>query len=376
MYKNWHLTIFQIFICILCATLCFAQNTTKSKAITIQCQNMSLRSMIKELADQSGFDFVFNDELVNEKMITCNIENLEIQNALHLIFSQFQISYKIYSDGSIVLFREQKSIKPIIKKERPKDDTIHPPILKNKVKLCYPSEAEKQGIEGRVNMSLLVDESGEVTLSKITRSSGHEILDKAAIDYAHKLKFSPAMKNGISSVVWVAWSANFKSPETEFFQCDYAYKLQNLYKLADLYSGEIRNEILQNIILIHNDCIEYLKDKPEIDFNEIIKEVILAEVFEKWRDLWKEWHLHFIVFQDFLLRYPNSKLTSQAIADLLNFLEMDLADIKSKANDNPYTQKKIEYIIKSIESFLNDKFPKSDKIDLLSRIETYSVSKQ
>ena len=185
---------------------------------------MPLRSVINDIADQSGFDFVFSDVLVDEKMITCDIKNLEIEDTLRLIMSQFQISYKTYSDGSIVLFREQKSIKSIKKKQLPKDDTIHPPILKNKVKLCYPSEAEKQGIEGRVNMSLLVDESGEVTLSKITRSSGHEILDKAAIEYTHKLKFDPAMKNGVPSVVWVSWSVNYKSPETDFFQCDYIYK--------------------------------------------------------------------------------------------------------------------------------------------------------
>ena len=337
---------------------------------------MPLRSIIKEVADQSGFDFVFSDVLVDEKMITCDIKNLEIEDTLRLIMSQFQISYKTYSDGSIVLFREQKSIKSIKKKQLPKNDTIHPPILKNKVKLCYPSEAEKQGIEGRVNMSLLVDESGEVTLSKITRSSGHEILDKAAIEYTHKLKFDPAMINGVPSVVWVSWSVNYKSPETDFFQCDYIYKLNNLYKLADIYSGEKRNDILQNIILIHKDCIEYLKNKPEIDFNEIIKQVLLPEVYEEWKDLWKKWHLHFIVFQDFLLRYPDSELTSQVIADLLNFLDVDLANIKNSVNDNPQNQRKIEYIIKTIHCFLADKFPNSITKNILSRVETFSVSKE
>jgi len=337
---------------------------------------MSLRSIIKEVADQSGFDFIFSDVLVDEKKITCNIQNLEIQNALHSIFSQFQISYKVYSGGSIVLFREPKSSKPIIKKALPKDGPIHPPILKNKVKLCYPSEAEKQGIEGRVNMSLLVDENGDVKVSKVTRSSSYEILDKAAIEYSHQLKFDPAMKNGVASLVWVSWSVNFKSPETEFFQCDYVYKLHNLYKLADLYTGEKRNEILHNIILIHKDCIEYLKNKPEIDFNEIIKQVLFPEVYEEWKNLWKKWHLHFIVFQDFLLRYPDSELTSLVIADLLNYLDADLAHIKNSVNDNPQNQRKIEYIINTIHCFLAEKFPNSITKNSLTRVESFSELKK
>ena len=120
MYRNCHLTIFQIFICITCTTLCFAQTEMKSKAITIRCKNMPLRSVINDIADQSGFDFVFSDVLVDEKMITCDIKNLEIEDALHLIMSQFQISYKIYSGGSIVLLGSKNPLSILERKSSQK----------------------------------------------------------------------------------------------------------------------------------------------------------------------------------------------------------------------------------------------------------------
>ncbi len=322
--------------------LCFTQSEIDSNSISLHCDNKSLRSVLREISCKSKTNFIFCDALVDCKIITCNFKKVTMEQALHKMLSNSDIAFKVYPTGSVVLFNKISTAKIIEKKEIVKE-TIQSPLLKNKVKLCYPAEAKNEGLEGRVNMSLLVDENGDVKVSKVTRSSTSEILDKAAIEYAHKLKFDPAMKNGVPYVVWIFWCVNYKSPEIDFFQCDYIYKLNNLYKLADIYSGEKRNYILQNIILIHKDCIEYLKNKPEIDFNEIIKQVLLPEVYEEWKDLWKEWHLHFIVFQDFLLRYPDSELTSQVIADLLYYLEMDLADIKNNVNDNPYTQNKIYY---------------------------------
>jgi len=372
--KNLTRFITIILAVLICIGTVLAQSALDSSFISFNYKNEPLRNVLKNITCQSNTKFIFSDLLVDGKDITCDFKNVPVEQALFKILSNSDLAFKIYPNGSVVLFKKEKAALKIEKKEIIKE-TIQPPLLRNKVMPCYPKEAENEGLEGRVNMSLLVDENGDVKVSKVTRSSTYEILDKAAIEYSHQLKFGPAMKNGVPTVVWVSWSVSFKSPETEFFQSDYIYKLHNLYKLVDLYTGEKRNEILQNIILIHNDCIEYLKNKPEIDFNEIIQQVLLPEVYETWKDLWKEWSLHFVVFQDFLLRYPTSELTSQAIADLLNYLELDLAYIKDSVNDNPHNQKKIEYITKTIHCFLIDMFPNSNMKNFSSQIESHSETK-
>ena len=46
----------------------------------------------------------------------------------------------------------------------------------------YPAMAKRLGQEGRVLVALRVDARGELVDVKVHRSSGHAILDKAAVD--------------------------------------------------------------------------------------------------------------------------------------------------------------------------------------------------
>jgi TonB family protein len=51
-----------------------------------------------------------------------------------------------------------------------------------KEKLVYPPLAQKRNIEGKVGCILLVGEKGQLIQGTISKSSGHTILDKAALD--------------------------------------------------------------------------------------------------------------------------------------------------------------------------------------------------
>ncbi|MDB4981568.1 MAG: Ferric siderophore transport system, periplasmic binding protein TonB, partial [Myxococcales bacterium] len=66
-----------------------------------------------------------------------------------------------------------------------------PPRLLNEVKANYPPEAQRMGIEGAVEMKLLLDENGDVRKVTITKPAGHgfDELARAAIK---KAKFTPA----------------------------------------------------------------------------------------------------------------------------------------------------------------------------------------
>lgn len=77
--------------------------------------------------------------------------------------------------------------------ETPKADTkkivadynkkVNEEIAKNKV---YPLLAQRHGIEGAVKISFVIDTDGFFKEIRITRSSGEEILDKAALDCVEK----------------------------------------------------------------------------------------------------------------------------------------------------------------------------------------------
>ena len=73
----------------------------------------------------------------------------------------------------------------------------------------YPPAARRLKISGRVLVSVLVDERGEVIQAKVLRSD-HKLLDSAALEAARKWKFIPASGNGRAVQAW------YTLPEFEF----------------------------------------------------------------------------------------------------------------------------------------------------------------
>lgn len=56
----------------------------------------------------------------------------------------------------------------------------------------YPEEARRQGIEGETLVLLLIDPNGDVSAARIEQSSGHKILDDAALSAVRSLRSLPA----------------------------------------------------------------------------------------------------------------------------------------------------------------------------------------
>ncbi|MDD5249477.1 MAG: energy transducer TonB [Rhodocyclaceae bacterium] len=56
----------------------------------------------------------------------------------------------------------------------------------------YPEEAIARGLEGEVLVRLFLDESGNAITARLERSSGHDILDEAAVRAARSVHSLPA----------------------------------------------------------------------------------------------------------------------------------------------------------------------------------------
>lgn len=56
----------------------------------------------------------------------------------------------------------------------------------------YPAEAIARGLEGEALVLLIIDESGQVVATRLEQSSGHALLDEAALRAARSLKALPA----------------------------------------------------------------------------------------------------------------------------------------------------------------------------------------
>ncbi len=77
----------------------------------------------------------------------------------------------------------------------------------------YPVQAKRMGWEGRVLLRVEVLASGSVGQVSIAKSSGHDLLDEAALDAVRRWKFVPAKRDGmaVNSSVNVPINFNLKN---------------------------------------------------------------------------------------------------------------------------------------------------------------------
>jgi len=69
-----------------------------------------------------------------------------------------------------------------------------PPVLLSKIKLKYPEEAKRKGIEGKVFLKLIISKTGTVKSVEVLK--GIPELNQAAIEAVKNLKLKPAKYKG------------------------------------------------------------------------------------------------------------------------------------------------------------------------------------
>lgn len=184
----------------------------KSK-LSFQFSEQPLKLVLEYFEEKFDVKFIYSDNLIEHKLITVELQNVTLETALNKILFGSQISYKIFNEKNIVLYRNIKKVqktavlKPVVvQKNIPERDTVvmQKPILITEQKMFYPEEAIKGNIEGNVTLSFLVDANGKVQKIIVSQSSGSDILDSATVNYTRGLKFIPAKVNGIPRKLWIS----------------------------------------------------------------------------------------------------------------------------------------------------------------------------
>lgn len=73
----------------------------------------------------------------------------------------------------------------------------------------YPAALREAGIGGTTVVHLFIDTEGIVRNQEVHRSSGHPMLDGAALRVATAARFSPAKTGGEPVAVWIALDITF-----------------------------------------------------------------------------------------------------------------------------------------------------------------------
>jgi len=65
----------------------------------------------------------------------------------------------------------------------------------------WPDQSRVQKEQGKADLSLCVNDIGQVTAARVNRSTGYPKLDNASLEWAKTLKFKPAMRSGMPTPV-------------------------------------------------------------------------------------------------------------------------------------------------------------------------------
>ena len=93
------------------------------------------------------------------------------------------------------------------------DAGVIAPVTQSAPALRYPPIAERQRVEGTVELNILVDEKGTVVEALlVTPAGGKSGLNEAAVDNVKRRRYRPATKDGIPVKVWFPVSVRFVLP--------------------------------------------------------------------------------------------------------------------------------------------------------------------
>lgn len=84
------------------------------------------------------------------------------------------------------------------------------PTFRHRPAPTYPAQAQRDEIEGTVRLKLLIGADGRVAEVSLLRSSGHRLLDQAALSAARAWVLEPAHQNGTPTPAWAEVEVPFR----------------------------------------------------------------------------------------------------------------------------------------------------------------------
>ncbi len=345
-----------------------AQTCDSLQTVTIDFQNKPLRQVLHNIARQSNAQFVYNDGLVDSAVITCHYAGQPFDYVLSQVIANADLDFQILPGNIVVLFRANtlNALEQTTSPFKPVRYTL--PSPKVAMEPQYPREAMEEGLEGSVEMTLLVGKDGRVKEARIIESSGSGILDNAAAEFASKLTFHPAQKEGKPVDVWVSRTMNYKLIDNRFLPEQYIKRIEQLTEQARHAPHTHISAILHDMLKTHEDLSAYLNANIPLNYNRYIQQIVQTDVYTAWNELWNEWPLHYLVFHDFLTRYPESSWAPKARRLLTQFIEQDLMRVKDSSNAEPYTRLNKDRFVRTLTRFIIEAYP-----DMLKRNDLHEL---
>jgi TonB family protein len=195
------------------------------------------------------------------------------------------------------------------------------PKVKSDIRLDYPLAAQLERLEGEVMLAVFVNKKGEVEQVELLQSSGHEELDEAALQFTKTLQYNPGTVDDKPVDAWSKLLLNYKLTEVPFN--DDQWFRDVLYyqsRVEDAQDSLAREQNLRRLFTHYRGLSAYVERNPQQDINFYIRQVITDASDDRWSDFWSRLAAPFVVYDDFLRRYPNCSFADQVQEQLIEEL--------------------------------------------------------
>ncbi|HVO73236.1 MAG TPA: energy transducer TonB [Ignavibacteriaceae bacterium] len=252
------------------------------------------------------------------------------------------------------------------------NENYTPPVQKNHPRLLYPKIAQERAFSGDIKAVVLVSKTGTVDKVDIIEPSGYNVLDNSAVNYCKSLLYTPAKRNGEFVPARVMLSLRFSLANPDWAIKEYVADVNSLYRKIENLEGTERQQEEREVFLKHNEFIGNMQDA--LNFNEYIRQVIYPNITDEWKHEWDLWPLSFLLYHDFIQRYPDYDSLAEVKAQLKNAVQEDLNYITNSIIEEPDAQKQKENTILKIKKFIEMNYPDITLNELVNEIKSKGIS--
>ncbi len=198
---------------------------------------------------------------------------------------------------------------------------LKPPRVASQIPLDYPLSAQLNQLEGEVGLTVFVRPDGKPEEVTLSRSSGHEVLDEAALGFVKKLDFTPGTLDEVPVGAWTRLVLRYKLSAQAFERERW---LSDTLELQKQIAGEsdptLRETLLRRLYTHYVGCVTFVNSNDDLAINDLIRSAVGKAREEHWRPIWRQYAAPFVLFDDFLANYADSEIAGQARQDLARYL--------------------------------------------------------
>ncbi|MBN1466011.1 TonB family protein [candidate division KSB1 bacterium] len=187
--------------------------------------------------------------------------------------------------------------------------------------LEYPLSAQLDKIEGEVVVGVFVDTEGKAEQLQVLESSGHAVLDTAAYHFASTLTFDPAIIDEKPVSSWTKLILRYKLTEVPFERNTWLQDVMSFQRMIESTQDSVeKKQYQQKLYMRYVGITTYLERYDDLSYNELIHKAVTKYSRQRWADFSKMIVAPFMLFDDFLYRYPESEFRQNAKLDLIRLL--------------------------------------------------------